>query len=356
MTETPNGKGAVTVTVCAQSDLGKVRGNNEDSFLIAQLAHESARPAPPGLSCFSAIEAPVLLAVSDGMGGANAGEVASALVVESLMTAMAPVCDNFEKNLQAAVEHANGDVWTASREPGKRGMGATLTAVCIHGDEAHIAEVGDSRAYLVRGDSIRQITRDQSFVQVLIDSGALKPEEAAKNPMKNVVLQAMGQSAQVKVAIGRLELRRGDRLILCSDGLSNKVTDPEIKKIVDGGAVPDGICERLIALANDRGGEDNITVVVADVSGEGVAEAQPVESVTQTLHVLAEYRAAPHVEASDDDDDPPVSDGAPPTKRGPPVIAAVEPTLVPVKGPSHIVLAIATGVLLALTMVYFLAR
>jgi serine/threonine protein phosphatase PrpC len=259
------------------------------------------------------------------MGGANAGEVASALVIESLHRAMVEHIegdspDAWEDALKSSVEHANRAVWRAAREPGRRGMGATLTAVCVHGSEAVIAEVGDSRGYLIRAHRIRQITRDQSFVQVLVDSGALKPEEAAKNPMKNVVLQAMGQTQQIAVAIGRLDLRRGDRLLLCSDGLSNKLSDEEICRHASEPLTLDESAPTLIRLANEHGGEDNITVVLAEIGGDGVAEHRPVETVTQTLHVVSEYKGAGRrvEEPLVEDEDAPESGRAPP--------AAPEPT------------------------------
>jgi serine/threonine protein phosphatase PrpC len=278
------------------------------------------------------------------MGGANAGEVASALVIESLQRAMleralGKVADDWEAILKNSVEHANGEVWRAAREPGRRGMGATLTAICILGGEAIIAEVGDSRGYLIRGHRIRQVTRDQSFVQVLVDSGALKPEEAAKNPMKNVVLQAMGQTQQVSVAMGRLDLRRGDRLLLCSDGLSNKVEDDDICRLAGTLPLPTATA-KLIELANERGGEDNITVVLAEVDGDSLAEHQSVETVTQTLRVISEYPGPAHVK---DDDDSSEADSEYETPLRPGGSAKVTPVVQPPKSDAAKVAADATG-------------
>jgi serine/threonine protein phosphatase PrpC len=361
MTEPSKKSAPVTVTAFGLSDMGQVRGNNEDAFMVADLAHASDRAAPTGLVNFDVSSEPVLLAVSDGMGGANAGEVASALVVESLTRAMTDAQGDWTETIKSAVERANADVFNASKEPGKRGMGATLTAVCLHGDQAHVAEVGDSRAYVVRGNRIRQITRDQSFVQILIDSGALKPEDAAKNPMKNVVLQAMGQSAEVKVAIGRLELRRGDRLLLCSDGLSNKVTDEEMKEALGSGAALDEATKKLIALANERGGDDNITVVVAEVGGEGLSPHREVESLTQTFQVLAEFKATslddpppPEDEDGMDEPEPPVDPGEAPVRTRPARAAAPAPP--PAMGASMVLVAVGAGLLLALLVIFFLTR
>lgn len=292
MSETSDRRGHVTVTAFGLTDPGRVRKNNEDTFLIAQLANAADGTAPTEVLTFDAYEDAVVLAVSDGMGGAEAGEVASALVVQSLREAMMNAKGDWDEATKKAVEKANRAVWDASKEPGKKGMGATVTAVCVHKDQAHIAEVGDSRAYLVRNGRIRQVTRDQSFVQFLVDSGALKPEEAEKYPMKNVVLQAMGQKEDVQVALGRLELRRGDRLMLCSDGLSGMVKAPQMREAIERHRTLDAACHELIALANENGGEDNITVVIAEVGGEGLALPREAETLTQTFQVLAEYKAA----------------------------------------------------------------
>jgi serine/threonine protein phosphatase PrpC len=231
--------------------------------------------------------------------------VASALVVQSLRAAMMSAQgEGWDAATKAAVEKANRAVYEAAKEPGKRGMGATVTAVCVHGDQAHIAEVGDSRAYLVRNGRIRQVTRDQSFVQFLVDSGAIKPEEAESYPMKNVVLQAMGQNPDVQVALGRLALRRGDKLLLCSDGLSGMISAADMRAIVEREATLDAAAKALIAAANDKGGEDNITAVLAEVSGEGLAPPHEAESLTQTFQVLAEYKAAAEsADLRDDDED-----------------------------------------------------
>jgi serine/threonine protein phosphatase PrpC len=156
-------------------------------------------------------------------------------------------------------------VLTAAASPGRKGMGATLTAVFLHGDEAHVAEVGDSRAYLSRGGQLQQITHDQSYVQMLLDAGALKPEEANRSPLKHVILTAMGQDPNVRVEIGRLKVRAGDKVLLCSDGLSNEVSAAEMQLALAASRPPQETCRYLIDLANQRGGHDNVTVIVAEM-------------------------------------------------------------------------------------------
>lgn len=346
MSETKGRGGRVEVTAFGLTDPGRVRKNNEDAFLIAQLAEAANGAAPSEVATFAADEEAVILAVSDGMGGADAGEVASALVVQSLREAMMSAHgEGWDAATKTAVEKANRAVYEAAKEPGKRGMGATVTAVCVHGNQAHIAEVGDSRAYLVRNGRIRQVTRDQSFVQFLVDSGAIKPEEAASYPMKNVVLQAMGQNPDVQVALGRLTLRRGDRLLLCSDGLSGMISAGDMRTIVEREPTLDAAARALIAAANEKGGEDNITAVLAELGGEGLSPPHEAETLTQTFQVLAEYKAAAEsADLRDDDEDegdePPAP--APPAEEtlAAPAPAAAIPTL-------NIAIAVAFGVVVA---------
>jgi len=260
------------VTVFAQTDLGKVRTNNEDAFVVSDLLMGSA----PIHAMTSAISLEVrdrgiLLAVSDGMGGMQAGEVASALVLQALRLGMSTVnASSAEVALRASVEGANQQVWNTARETGRDGMGATLTAVLLYAGCAYIAEIGDSRAYLLRGQRLVQLTRDQSYVQALLDSGTLTRQQADTFEYKNVILQAMGLKPGVVVALNRLALRRHDRYLLCSDGLSGKVQDEEIQGVVLAASTLESACTKLIEMALDRGGEDNVTVVLAQVEGEGL--------------------------------------------------------------------------------------
>jgi serine/threonine protein phosphatase PrpC len=359
MSETSDRSGHVTVTAFGLTDPGRVRKNNEDAFLIAHLVNAAEGTTPSEVTTFDASEHAVVLAVSDGMGGADAGEVASALVVQSLRDAMMKAEGDWDEATKTAVEKANRAVWDASKEPGKRGMGATVTAVCVHRSIAHIAEVGDSRAYLVRNGRIRQVTRDQSFVQYLVDSGALKPEEAENYPMKNVVLQAMGQSPDVQVALGRLELRRGDRLLLCSDGLSGMVSADDMRHAIERAKTLDEACSDLITLANERGGEDNITVVIAEVTGDALALPREAETLTQTFQVLAEYKAAAQ-SADLQDDDPVDDDDDDDAKRehdAPAPLASTPPA--PIAPPSKlptIALALALGLLAAAIFLFVMRR
>ena len=282
----------INLTVYAQTDVGLVRKNNEDAFVIADLTG-GALIDGLNISRFEVGERGVLVAVSDGMGGARAGEVASALVVESLRRTMnKPTSEPDNAFIEKAVEKANREVWNAAREPGREKMGATLTALFFHGPIVHIAEVGDSRAYLLRGGNLAQVTRDQSYVQVLVDAGAITPEEAANAPMKNIILQAMGQKEDVKVGLGRLELRQRDCFLICSDGLSNKVSPEEMTQVILSAPRLDVACNTLIELAKSHGGEDNITLIIGGVSGD-LPPLVPGETIAETLQVLKEYTTTP---------------------------------------------------------------
>jgi serine/threonine protein phosphatase PrpC len=282
---------AVNLTVYGRTDVGLVRPTNEDAFVVADLTGGSVLQEQR-IARFEVGRRGVLLAVSDGLGGHKAGEVASALVVESLRRSMVrhdrsspDLCDAL---LEEATKRANRDVWEAARFPGREKMGATLTAVFIHGATAHIAEVGDSRAYLLRGGAVEQITHDQSFVQLLVDKGALSEAEAKRSGFGNVILQALGLAPDVSVALGRLDLRQRDCVVLCSDGLSNKVMPDELRAIVLGTRRLDAACVQMIDLAKRRGGDDNITAIVAGVSGD-LPPLVAGERIEDTLQVLHEF-------------------------------------------------------------------
>jgi PPM family protein phosphatase len=286
----------VNLTVVARTDVGLVRKSNEDAFVIADLTGGSLLDEQR-IAKFEVGQRGVLLAVSDGMGGHQAGEVASALVVESLRRSMAQQSPSGPSDalLEKAALSANREVWKAAHYPGRERMGATLTAVFIHDKTAYIAEVGDSRAYLVRCGQIKQVTRDQSYVQLMVDSGTMSPEEAKRSEFSSVILQAMGVKENVQIAIGRLELRQRDCFILCSDGLSGLVTADEIRAIVLTAGNLDAVCRQLVDVAIKRGGTDNITVIVAGVSGDLPALVAG-ESISDTLLSVQEFdpRPSPH--------------------------------------------------------------
>jgi serine/threonine protein phosphatase PrpC len=240
---------------------------------------------------FDVGERGVLLAVSDGMGGARSGEVASALVVETLTRAMqqAPADAPQDALMNDAIQRAHAAVRDQG-ESDKKKMGATLTAAFVRAGTAYIAEVGDSRAYLLRGGVLTLITRDQSLVQTLLDSGAIDEQQASVSPHRGVILQAMGHQKDVKVAMVKLELRDRDCLLICSDGLTGMVPDDEIRDVITSSGRPERAVRQLVDLANERGGTDNITVVIAGIGGD-LEQAGPTDTVDATLEVLSTFEA-----------------------------------------------------------------
>ena len=262
------GKRPLSLDVCGATDAGKMRAHNEDAFLIANLTSGERCDSCASKASWAADPRGVLLAVSDGMGGAKAGEVASAMSLDTLFAGMikGPEKDvDDARRLRRIVEQGSAQVHHASRRPDRRGMGATLTTVFVRGDVAFLAHIGDSRAYLLRDGALGQITHDQSYVQMLVDEGVLTEEQAERSPHKNIILQVMGQAEPVTVAMGRLSLQPGDRLLLCSDGLSNMVSSDELRALATPPTPIEEACTTLIKAANRAGGDDNITVVLAEV-------------------------------------------------------------------------------------------
>ena len=278
MTDLPT----INLALYAQTDVGMVRSGNEDNFLILDLSTGKSWTAieeePSDLLTYSQGYYGTLLAVSDGMGGALAGEVASRMAVETVRDRMLqlqahPVYSQlpFSERLRVAVEQANFLIHGESQtNPMHKGLGATFTAVAAQGGVVYFAQVGDSRAYLIRNGNIARITKDQSLVQQLIDAGQITEEEAETHSYRNVILQALGAHSMVNVEVNTLPLCQLDTLVLCSDGLSGKIHQDEIARIVHEASDFKSACQDLINLANERGGEDNITVVVAQFSGNGL--------------------------------------------------------------------------------------
>jgi len=296
MTETAMNE--ITITFAALSDVGLTRSINEDAFQLTDLSTGTSFDASPSSGQFTVGRRGALLTLSDGMGGHAAGEVASSTVISSVRSTLQVHADApAEQRLEAAVRRANADVIEAAQTKGQHGMGATLTAVLVEKTNAYVAEVGDSRAYLLRAGQLKQLTRDQSLVQMLVDQGLMQPEEAENSPRKNILLQAMGSVDEVHAAIGQVALRQGDKLLICSDGISNAITHEELRQILAKNA-PWPACAQLIQLANDRGGEDNLTAVVAELDGPGLPAPLASETVTGTFSVIKDFGAAAAAVAS----------------------------------------------------------
>ncbi|MEW6731233.1 MAG: protein phosphatase 2C domain-containing protein [Acidobacteriota bacterium] len=282
--------GTVICNVAARSDVGVVRSNNEDNLIMADLMTGESLPENFQLN-HRVGENTLLLAVSDGVGGALYGEVASELTVFALKDALMRLSRSVSASdrLVAAVEEANNIVWNERRtNPIMQNMAATVTAALIEDNQVFVAVVGDSRAYLVRDGKIKQITTDQSLVAQLVARGALKPENADHHPQRNMILQAIGGSEAIQVAVNMFQLSQQDVLLLCTDGLSNMVNTDEMRYLVEN-LSPTAACDQLISLAKQRGAPDNVTVILAKFGGDGLNTHIPANGLTSYLATLSTY-------------------------------------------------------------------
>lgn len=282
------------VEVFGRTDVGKTRDHNEDSFLVADLTRRNAS-LQPDVREHEVGPRGSLFIVADGMGGAAAGEVASDMAVDTIYTHMINHWGNdqeldeqrFAYRLKEAVEVANQQIHAFAKDhPEARGMGTTTTAAGVFRGALYLTQIGDSRGYLIRRGTITQITKDQSLMQRLVDAGELTEEEAAVSDRRNIILQALGPDPHVKVDLTRQELRRGDILVMCSDGLSGQVPKEDILRIVTASTDLVAACKELIDLANERGGPDNITCIVARFSGDGLPEPDGTETVGHHVYPL----------------------------------------------------------------------
>ena len=231
-------------TFGSRTDIGCLRDHNEDSLVVT----------------------PPLFAVADGMGGHAAGEVASEIAVR-VLSELAPEHPDGEA-LGRAIEEANRAVIQAAREGrGRQGMGTTMTAAMLEGERLVIAQVGDSRAYLLHQGKLQQLTRDHSLMADMIEAGQLTPEEARTHPQRSVITRALGSDAHLHPDIYEINVETGDRLLICSDGLSGMIFDDQIENTLRRVQDPQRCASQLVNEAIAAGGHDNVTVIVADVTG-----------------------------------------------------------------------------------------
>jgi len=243
----------MNVRVGSATDIGQVREGNEDSFLVV---------AP-------------LYAVADGMGGHRGGEVASSLALETVQQ----LFERQEGSLADQVAQANRAVYERSQsDRSVSGMGTTLTAALIDGDTVHLVHVGDSRAYLLRDGQLTQITEDHTLVHRMVVEGEITPEEAETHPHRSILTRALGVDETVQVDEGDVQVASGDRLLLCTDGLTGMVPEDQIQEIMLAASDPQEAVERLVTVANRAGGIDNITAVVLDFGEDGSGPGPTKES------------------------------------------------------------------------------
>ncbi len=265
---------SVRLEIAGRSVTGNVRATNEDSVLMAQTGPKSA-----------------WLAVCDGMGGAAAGEIASTVTTHVLASAVA---DGDARAVGRRLLHALQSASTTVRELGRRepryqGMGTTATVLAVTSAlDAVIGQVGDSRAYLLRGGHFVQLTRDQTVVQLMVERGQLTPEEAKVAPFANIILQAVGTADELLVDLARIALRPGDVLLLCSDGLPGAVSDEVMEEALRDAKAPAAACDELIDLALEAGATDNVSCIVARITSPDAPEPPSRRPEARPLDLLAE--------------------------------------------------------------------
>ena len=332
-TPEPDDNHQVVVRVFALTDVGRTRDHNEDSFVVAELTEPQAvtfHASLPKATAMTGGQHGLLFMVADGMGGAASGELASSMASEFILESVrgrwpASVkqlnAESFASVLRDATEQANSRIHQHSRDfPEHRGMGTTATIAGLWGDRLYLAQVGDSRAYVIRKGKAIQITKDQSLMQRLVEAGELTEAEAESSERRNIILQALGPDAHVTVDLTFQQLRRGDTLIICSDGLSGLVRGEEIARLANAERDVEQLCHRLVDRANELGGPDNITVIAAQFDGDGLLPATDRDEIGHKpfplAGTLAEEERASRTKPSPFKSDPTPAMGIPQIVRG----------------------------------------
>jgi serine/threonine protein phosphatase PrpC len=265
---------ALSVAASGRTDIGQVRDGNEDAFAIGDLDRGELWTGDGALAT-DGVRGP-LLVVCDGMGGSEGGEVASELAAGTVWREMYAAqttgdAEVFARLLRRAVRAANRRVYQqARREISLRGMGTTVSAAGFVGDRLVIATIGDSRAYVLRGAVLTQVSRDQSLVSALLSAGQLTMDDARVAQAQSAILQAVGVTEDVEPSLSMVDLRRGDRVLLCTDGLYNQLGESALAAILMSARPPELLARTLVDAARAAGGADNITAVVAVIDGEAV--------------------------------------------------------------------------------------
>jgi protein phosphatase len=298
----------IRIRLFGRTDVGQIREHNEDNFLVADLTRRS-RSLMESDRIQGVGERGTVMGVCDGMGGAAAGEVASQLAVDIIYEKLSQTDpprhhDDLARRLVNAVEEAGGRIFGEARaDRTRRGMGTTATIAALLDGRLFVAQVGDSRAYILRGDKLVQVSRDQSLVNQLIEAGQLTEEEAETFEHNNIILQALGTAETVQVDLTFVDLRKGDTLLVCSDGLSGMVRAEEMREVLLAHREPFDACKELVDRANRAGGHDNITVIVAVFEG-AIPDPGPQDVLAYQKYALPEAPAeatvrAPSVQPAD---------------------------------------------------------
>ena len=251
------------------TDVGQVRPVDEDSILAADLSFGVNSESSKFL----------LLAVADGMGGHAKGEEASKIALNAIARAVIPDLLNntpFTKILEKGIQNANQDIldYTA-KNPEASGMGTTSVCAVVKDNQIHLANVGDSRAYRVSDDEICRVTKDHSYVQALIDEGDITEEQAREHPRKNEITRAVGIMPSIEVDTMKLTLDSDESLLLCCDGVIAHLSDDDIHKIIRNSPDPQTACQEIVDMANERGGSDNISLIILSSEGSDTKETEP---------------------------------------------------------------------------------
>ena len=284
---TRDGARRLGLVAAGRTDVGRIRSHNEDAYLVAAIG-EGATVTKGVLATLRTDGAPALMVVADGVGGAASGEIASLMATDTILIELRRRYERghlrslnaVEDAMRDAVAAANHVIYTyASGHPHHRGMATTATAAVVFDSTVVIAQVGDSRAYLIQEGRARQITKDQSLVQRLIDAGELTEDQAALSDRRNIILQALGSEPTVHPDFYRVTPKVGDILILCSDGLSNHVTGDTMAQIASAERDVAVVSDTLVECANARGGHDNISVVTARFSSPHATPVVPARAI-----------------------------------------------------------------------------
>ena len=306
-----------TTSSCGATHVGQVREINQDQFLIAQLNKSMqvmATSMPLEERLYGCVQGEILL-VADGMGGHAAGEKASHLAIEHFVRRLLSSVhwhfhddvdreSEFVQDLQSIVRDAHARIIAEGElHDDQRGMGTTLTTAYIVWPRLYVVHAGDSRCYLIRGNEAKQITTDHTLAHQMVEAGGLKPEDEAGSKWSNVLWNVLGgriDGSEIVAEVRRVDLEPGDRIVLCSDGLHRYIDAKQLAKVIEEVDQPMEVCQRLINMANDAGGEDNVTVIVSQPMVDDTLRTTRIEAPDTEMRTSAELTETEIIDESDE--------------------------------------------------------